>query len=204
MLKKRFKKLKKSKLFWFIVTLLGWKTINEAIHFYKTTLLTLTSSFYWKSGLLQASLIIVPLVICIFYILLRLRKKKVLNTVEISDNRHDYIIDDTDYKRSNSREAEYRKKYILPLLHLYKNKCAKCGAMDNGLDIDHFVFSKSRGGNFSMLHKKGHLVNNAIPLCRHCNRSKSDKSHKSFFSEAERCTLFAKNKEMTILINKKS
>ena len=124
-----------------------------------------------------------------------------LNRVSISDDRNDYIFSDEDYRRGNKRENDYRKKYFLPLLNIFGNKCAKCGDSSNGIDLDHFVFSKNEGGNFSLLHKDGHLVNNAIPLCRACNRSKSDKSYRDFFNEEQILYLFTKNRDMTITIN---
>ncbi len=134
------------------------------------------------------------------------RKKllKELNKVVISDKRGDYIIKKEDYKRGNKRESEYRKQFLLPLLGLYENKCAKCGDSNNGFDLDHFVFSKNEGGNFALLHKDGHLINNAIPLCQTCNRSKGDRSYKDFFSEDELLYCFRKNKDMTLKLNKET
>lgn len=123
------------------------------------------------------------------------------HNVSISDDRHDYKISKKDYKRGNKVDNEYRKKYFLTLLHHYKNKCGKCGDMQNGVDLDHFIFSKNDGGNFALLHKDGHLINNAIPLCKSCNRSKGDRSYKIFFTKEEALDLFTINNEMTTLIN---
>jgi 5-methylcytosine-specific restriction endonuclease McrA len=125
-----------------------------------------------------------------------------LNQVVVSDERADYIIKKEDYKRGNKIENEYRKKYSLQLLNLFNNKCAKCGSIDNGFDLDHFVLSKNEGGNFILLHKDGHRVNNAIPLCQTCNRVKGDRSYKDFFNEEEILPIFEKNKEMTFILNK--
>lgn len=125
-----------------------------------------------------------------------------VSEVYVSNNREEYVIKKEDYKRGNNRENEYRKKYLLPLLSLYNNKCAKCGKMDNGFDLDHFFLSKNEGGNFSLLHKDGYLVNNAIPLCQSCNRSKGDRPYNHFFDKEEVITLFTKNKEMTLLLNR--
>lgn len=124
-----------------------------------------------------------------------------LKIVSISDQREDYIIKKEDYKRGNKIENNYRKKHLLRLLNLYNNKCAKCGSTNNGFDLDHFIMSKNEGGNFTLIHKDGYLVNNAIPLCQTCNRSKGDKSHKDFFNKDEILFLFEKNKEMTLIIN---
>ncbi|QQZ29748.1 HNH endonuclease [Thiothrix subterranea] len=126
---------------------------------------------------------------------------KKLNQVAISDERADYIIKKEDYKRGNKIENEYRKKYSLQLLNLFNNKCAKCGSIDNGFDLDHFILSKNEGGNFILINKDGYRVNNAIPLCQTCNRSKGDRSYKDFFSEEEILSIFEKNKEMTLVLN---
>jgi hypothetical protein len=126
---------------------------------------------------------------------------KKLSEVLISTNREDYIIVKEDYKRGNKRENEYRKKHILALLNLHQNQCAKCHKSDNGFDLDHFFLSKNEGGNFSLMHKDGYLVNNAIPLCQSCNRSKGDRPYNTFFSNEEILSLFTNNREMTLLLN---
>lgn len=128
-----------------------------------------------------------------------LRKK--MESVKISDNRHDYIITNEDYKRGNQVDNDYRKTWYLTLLKIYDNKCANCGNTKNGCDLDHFVFPKNEGGNFVMKHKDGFLVNNAIPLCQNCNRSKSDKNYKNFFSLQKIAEILIKNAEMTKLLN---
>lgn len=96
--------------------------------------------------------------------------------VSCSFDRNDFIINESSYKRGNNIEREYRKKFKLYLLKVFGNKCANCGSDNNGLDIDHFIFPKNEGGNFIMINKKGHYMNNAIPLCESCNRMKSDNS----------------------------
>ena len=127
-----------------------------------------------------------------------------LNNVYISDDRHDYVIKKEDYKRSNPIDRNYYKKYKLSLLSLYGNKCAKCGSVNNGIHLDHFVISKNEGGNFILQHKDGFLVNNSIPLCQSCNSSKGDRYYRDFFSDDEVLELFTKNKEMTLLVNSES
>lgn len=124
-----------------------------------------------------------------------------LNKVFVSTAREDYLINRTDYRRGNTREREYRRRYLLKLLSLYENQCARCGRSDNGFEIDHFFISKNEGGNFALIHKDGYLVNNAIPLCRSCNSSKGDRSYRTFFSNREILSLFTKNREMTLLLN---
>lgn len=126
---------------------------------------------------------------------------KKLSEVFVSTNREDYIIEKEDYKKGNKRENKYKKKYVLTLLSLYQNQCARCGRSDNGFDLDHFFLSKNEGGSFALRHKDGYLVNNAIPLCQSCNRSKGDRSYRTFFNDEEILTLFTKNREMTLLLN---
>lgn len=129
---------------------------------------------------------------------------KKLNEVFVSTNREDYVIGKEDYKRGNKRESEYRKKHILTLLNLYQNQCAKCRKSDNGFDLDHFFISKNEGGNFALAHRDGHLVNNAIPLCQSCNRSKGDRPYDAFFNNDEILSLFTKNRQMTLILNQVS
>ena len=130
--------------------------------------------------------------------------KQLMSRVEVESGRHSYIIEENDYKRGNAKENAYRKSFKLKLLEVFGNCCAKCGAQDNGIDIDHFFFSKNAGGCFLMRNKDGFLVNNAIPLCRTCNRSKSDQDYKSFFSPTELLKIFTINLVMTEYINNKS
>lgn len=127
-----------------------------------------------------------------------------INAILPSSNRNDYLIDNDDYRRGNPRESYYRKTFALHLLETFGNCCAKCGDKENGIDIDHFIFSKNEGGCFIMKHKQGHLINNAIPLCRTCNRSKSDGSFHSFYSDEKLLLILEKNLQMTKLVNDKS
>lgn len=127
---------------------------------------------------------------------------KELEKVKISDNRHDYIVSNEDYKRGLPKENAYRKMYLLSLLEIFGNKCANCGTKNQGIDIDHFFLSKNEGGCFIMKHKDGYFVNNAVPLCQTCNRSKGDKNYKEFYKdEAKILELFQKNVAMTKLLN---
>jgi 5-methylcytosine-specific restriction endonuclease McrA len=125
-----------------------------------------------------------------------------LSKAEISDNRHDYVISNKDYKRGLPKERDYTTKHKASLFRLYDNRCANCGDDENGLEIDHFVFSKNEGGCFAMKHKDGHLVNNAVPLCKSCNASKSDEPYKDFFTPEKLLEIFEKNVEMTKRLNK--
>lgn len=120
-----------------------------------------------------------------------------------SIDREDYIISDLDYHRGNQKESYYRKVFNLRLLESFGNSCAKCGRNDNGITIDHFIFSKNEGGCFMMWHKENYLVNNAIPLCQSCNSRKSDKSYKYFFNQSELLTIFEANISLTKLLNEK-
>lgn len=137
---------------------------------------------------------------------IRLSKKtqKAIATLTPSADRDDYIIERDDYRRGNPKESYYRKTFFLYLLEAFGNSCAKCGNKENGMDIDHFIFSKNEGGCFIMKHRGGYLVNNAVPLCQTCNRSKSDDDYKTFFSESELLVILEKNVTMTDLLNKRS
>jgi 5-methylcytosine-specific restriction endonuclease McrA len=130
--------------------------------------------------------------------------RSAIEEIQVSVDRSDYIIDKNDYKRGNPKENLYRKNFLLTLFETFGNRCAKCGSNENGVDIDHFFFSKNAGGCFIMRHKNGHLVNNAIPLCQSCNRSKSDKSFRNFFTVEETLGLFQKNVLLTKLLNEKA
>ena len=125
-----------------------------------------------------------------------------ISILKISDNREDYIIRNDDYNRGNPIDNRYRKNYSLTLLKIYDNSCAKCGNRKNGFDLDHFIFPKNSGGNFMLRNKDGYWVNNAIPLCKTCNRSKGDRSYKKFFTDEELLMIYEKNVEMTKILNK--
>lgn len=124
-----------------------------------------------------------------------------LTEVHISDNRTDYLIHRDDYKRGSDKEREYIRLHRNFLFRTYDNRCAKCGDDSNGLDIDHFFFSKNEGGCFEMLHRDGFKVNNAIPLCESCNRSKSDRSYRNFFSSYELLRVLEFNAKMNERLN---
>ena len=124
-----------------------------------------------------------------------------ISRVQISDQRSDYVISNEDYRRGTPRENFYRRTFFLPLLSVFGNRCAGCGNAQNGVDVDHFVFSKNAGGSFAMYHNDGLWVNNAIPLCETCNRSKLDRSYAEFFTEEQLIEIFEKNVQMTKLLN---
>lgn len=127
--------------------------------------------------------------------------KQQIGSLVVSDRRNDFYFYDDSFSRNTPREREYRKEHLLTLLKLFNNGCANCGSSKNGLDLDHFIFSKSEGGDFAMHHKGGFIVNNAIPLCQSCNRSKSNMDYRRFFSEARLVKILAVNREMTKIIN---
>lgn len=126
-----------------------------------------------------------------------------IDNVTPSDNIANYIIEESDYERDTQKERNYRKYFFLPLLELFSNCCAKCKRQDNGVDLDHFMFSKSSGGSFAMRHEDGYFVNNGIPLCQTCNRSKSNRNYKNFFTETELLSIFEKSKIATKMLNEK-
>lgn len=128
------------------------------------------------------------------------RRRKMAELLPSVD-RHDYFISKNDYRRGNPKENYYRRTFLLRLFEAFENGCAKCGTQKEVMNLDHFFFSKNEGGCFVMKHKLGHLVNNAIPLCSHCNRKKSDKDFQQFFSSQELLQILSKNQEMTALIN---
>jgi 5-methylcytosine-specific restriction endonuclease McrA len=126
-----------------------------------------------------------------------------MSVVRISDNRTDYLISNDDYRRGTPRENFYRKTFLLPLLSVFGNRCARCGSSQNGLDIDHFVFSKNEGGSFAMFHRDGMWVNNAIPLCLECNRKKRDRSYRDFFTAKQLIDILESNVQMTKRLNER-
>ena len=132
-----------------------------------------------------------------------LRVRARLRRAEVSERRRDYVIEDADFTRHNAKEGAYRRLMQLNLLATFGNACAKCGARDDGVDLDHFFWPKSEGGCFIMRHADGYLVNNAIPLCVHCNRSKSDRSYRGFFKAEQLAIVLEKNARMTRLLNER-
>lgn len=130
-------------------------------------------------------------------------RQQAISSMSPSSDRTNYLIENDDYRRGNPKEGFYRKTFSLHLLETFDNTCAKCGDKENGVDIDHFIFSKNEGGCFIMKHKDGYLVNNAIPLCRTCNRSKSDSHYKSFFTDEELLSIFQRSLLMTKRLNER-
>lgn len=184
------------------------KKSNDGAAFTAIFILIVIGFIYNHINTFIILLVIILTIITTISIILKLIKywkakriKQKLRETGVSTNRQDYVISNEDYKRGNKRESEYRKKYLLSLLNLYDTKCVRCGRMDNGLDLDHFFLSKNSGGNFSLLHRDGYLVNNAIPLCQSCNRSKGDRPYDHFFDKDQILFLFTKNREMNFLLN---
>jgi 5-methylcytosine-specific restriction endonuclease McrA len=124
-----------------------------------------------------------------------------LSEVRISDNRSDYLVHREDYKRGSDKERDYLRQHRAALFRTYDNRCAKCSDDSNGLEIDHFFFSKNEGGCFEMLHRDGFKVNNALPLCETCNRSKGDRSYRHFFSQYELLRVLEFNAKMNERLN---
>jgi len=48
-----------------------------------------------------------------------------------------------------------------------------------------------------MFHRDGMWVNNAIPLCIACNRSKGDRSYRDFFTTEQLIDILERNVQMT-------
>lgn len=131
----------------------------------------------------------------------RERRRKI-NQESVSHEPSDYVIRRGDYVRNNKVDAFYRKEYFLTILKAYDNRCAKCGTDRNGVDLDHCFIPKSLGGNFCLWHKDDFWINNAVPLCRTCNRSKGNRFYKEYFTDEQLLILFKKNKEMTQMLNR--
>lgn len=124
-----------------------------------------------------------------------------LRQLGMNEEPNAYIIQRGDYKRGSEKEREYLRLHKNFLYRIYDNRCSKCGNDTNGLDIDHFFISKNEGGCFQMQHRDGFVVNNAIPLCETCNRSKSDKNYRSFFSQYDLLRILERNAKMNERLN---
>ncbi len=159
------------------------------------------NNWFWPFVIIVLILVIATKIVISYYKNKTMQEK--IAKLEISDDRNDYIISNFDYKRWNKKENSYRKLFKLPVLSVFDNECAKCRDSYNWVDIDHFVFSKNSWWCFIMIHRDWYLVNNAIPLCQSCNRSKWDRDYKEFFTKNELMNIYTKNQEMTELINEK-
>lgn len=124
-----------------------------------------------------------------------------LSRLGINDDRGVYLVRREDYKRGSEKERDYLRQHKNFLLRTYDNRCSKCGNDSNGLDIDHFFISKNEGGCFQMEHRDGFMVNNAIPLCETCNRAKSDRDYRSFFTSQDLLRVLEKNAKMNERLN---
>jgi len=163
----------------------------------KFTILVINTYYFY---ILTACILITILLIAKL-ILKHKQYKKLIKDHHFDDNIQNYIIKDSDFKRENRIDRNYRKKYKLTLLNTYDNKCANCERSDNGFDLDHFFIPKSSGGNFILKRQDGTLINNAIPLCETCNRSKSNQYHRNFFSERKLKSIIKNNYKLSMLLN---
>lgn len=130
------------------------------------------------------------------------RKKMKIKNSGISMDRFDYVVRREDYKRGNNIERRYKKNFTLLLLDIFDNCCAKCSRRMNGIEIDHFFLPKNDGGNFALRHKDSFWVNNAIPLCSSCNRSKSDRTIEQFFNSNEIENILSRSNFLTSELNR--
>lgn len=117
-----------------------------------------------------------------------------------SDSIHDYIVTKYDYARNNPKERKYVDLYKNYVLVLFENRCAACDST-RALDMDHFLLAKSVGGSFCLLHTRGYHINNMIPLCAKCNRSKGKKSYKTICDEERLAQILELNKTITRRVN---
>jgi len=175
------------------------------------SVLAVIAQFIYENAISSTILAVIVggIVLAIFIAVRRKRNRAVrqlearMSVVRISDNRTDYLISNDDYRRGTPRENFYRKTFKLPLLSVFGNRCARCGSSQNGVDIDHFVLSKNEGGSFAMFHRDGMWVNNAIPLCQACNRSKLDRSYRDFFTAEQLINILERNVQMTKRLNER-
>lgn len=111
-----------------------------------------------------------------------------------------YVIERRDYSRSNSDERLYKTKWWPTLLRIYDCRCALCGEDRDGIELDHFWIPKSHGGNLLLRHQlTGQLVNNGVPLCTACNRSKQEFIIK--LNDNQLAQVARANREITAKIN---
>ena len=116
-------------------------------------------------------------------------------------NLSDYILS-FDSEDNKKLENKFIQQHKLSLFRIYDNRCAKCGTDEDDLMISTFVYRRTSGGCFTMKHKNGDWISNAIPLCKPCNILKANKELKAFFPNKEKLQqLFKKNKEMTKRLN---
>lgn len=130
----------------------------------------------------------------------RLRNIQIISQSLPCSDPSSYIIEARDYKRNNSDERHYRAKWLLTLLRVYDCRCGLCGADQDGLELDHFWLPKAKGGNFMLRHAiSRNIINNAVPLCVGCNRSKGEKTIELASEQAVR--LADANRRMTAAIS---
>lgn len=120
--------------------------------------------------------------------------------------REQLLVKEQDYQRENTTDRAYRRKWLLRLLQAYENRCAICGASDQGLDLDHFFIPKCHGGNFVLRHQDGFVFNNAVPMCEPCNRAKGARPYREFLRgrEDRLITVLKINKAMNHRLNEAS
>lgn len=111
------------------------------------------------------------------------------------------VICDSDFVRENDLDRLYRKLFKNKLCALFGNKCAICFKEDNGLDLDHFLIPKIRGGSFILRLKNSYLVNNAVPLCQTCNRRKNARNAVQFYDTKVNKDIVLLNRHFTQIIN---
>jgi len=124
------------------------------------------------------------------------RKTEIL----ISPRLEDYIILKRDFVRNSSKEKAFMKKYRNILFGLYQNKCPLCD-VTSALDLDHWLISKWGGGCFTLLHKNGMKVCNAVPLCEKCNRSKKNRSNFEDFSDERLEYVLSRIMKVSLMLN---
>lgn len=119
------------------------------------------------------------------------------------DNTQEYLIGEEDFLRNTPKESKYLIQHRAMILEYFRNQCAICSAKTNGIEMDHFLVPKMRGGNFELLHRSGHSINNAVPLCISCNRSKQAKDYREFCDKKTIKRIRSVNEMINRIINSK-
>ena len=106
-------------------------------------------------------------------------EKEKRNYSSYEEEASNIIINGQDFNRYSSADRKYLKKYKSLILGIFNNSCAVCGDT-KGIELDHHFLCKRDGGSFQLVTINGKLLNNAIPLCERCNRSKGARPYTIF------------------------
>lgn len=131
----------------------------------------------------------------------RLLDKQIKNQKEFSSfDQKDLLLFRNGHIRNTQSEREYLRKYRNIISEMFGNQCAICCDKLNGIEWDHFYYPKSQGYNFFLYHKSGRIINNAIPLCISCNRTKGAKPYNMVCNSEALERINKLNHQLSILI----